>query len=292
MNAGVATAWKRKYRLDCRPVPHALKAVGFGVFVWLFLFVFQPFGLSTYPGSIALFTAGYGAVTTLLMAFLNVALPLVLRRFFDEEQWTVGREVLWTLANVVIIALGNVAYTQWALGGSIGISGAASMVLYTVAVALIPVTVGILLSERSQRMKYLLASEGINQSLKTAPHHDAMANELVEIPLQTAEGTLPIRPSDLLFVKAEENYCQLTFVRSTGLSMRLVRTPLSAVEEAFEAHPAMRRVHRSYLVNLRHVKDLSGNAQGFRLHFNEGNASVPVSRKLNEEIRDLVAQFR
>ena len=285
-------AFRRSYRLERKTSTHLRRALGFGVFVWLFLFVFQPFGLGTYPGSILFFTAGYGAVTMLCMVLLNALLPFVLPALFEEERWTVGHEIAWTLMNVSIIAAGNVAYTQWVLGGSLRLMGVASMVLYTLAVALIPVSLGILLNERNQRQKFRKASADINESLAHAPHHAPDALAQVAIPLKTSDGTLRVRPTDLLFVKAEENYCHFTFLRSTGASSRLVRTPLTAVEEAFSSHPAFCRVHRSYLVNLHHVRDLSGNAQGFRLHFNEVEGSVPVSRKWNGEIRDLVARYR
>ena len=72
--------------------------VGISLFVPLFLFVFKPFDLTdadlqTRP----LFFAGFGAVTFILLSFNVYVLPRLLPKLFDEDRWTVGREMLWIL---------------------------------------------------------------------------------------------------------------------------------------------------------------------------------------------------
>jgi DNA-binding LytR/AlgR family response regulator len=47
------------------------------------------------------------------------------------------------------------------------------------------------------------------------------------------------------------------------------------------------RCHKSYLVNLAKVNHVSGNAQGYKLHLKDVEDQIPVSRKLNEEIKEI-----
>ncbi|MCF6288166.1 MAG: LytTR family transcriptional regulator DNA-binding domain-containing protein [Proteobacteria bacterium] len=45
------------------------------------------------------------------------------------------------------------------------------------------------------------------------------------------------------------------------------------------------RTHRSYLINLNAVTNISGNAQGFKLQFNDPDIAAHVSRKMIDEFQ-------
>jgi len=45
-------------------------------------------------------------------------------------------------------------------------------------------------------------------------------------------------------------------------------------------------VHRGFIVNLSKVINVSGSAQGYKLHFNTTDIKVPVSRNKSKEIKD------
>jgi DNA-binding LytR/AlgR family response regulator len=50
-------------------------------------------------------------------------------------------------------------------------------------------------------------------------------------------------------------------------------------------HASFFRCHRSYIVNMDKVTKVKGNSQGYRLCFNELHDTVPVARKMNEELK-------
>jgi hypothetical protein len=279
-------AWNRPYDHEVTQSKNALRALLFGLFVFAFLVLFQPFGINTYPGNIVGFTAGYGLVTTVCMLALNNLLPWIFSGSFDESRWTVGREMVWTLVNVLVIALGNILYTAWAIHMRISLPNALVFLGYTLSLAIFPVLGGILFRERHLRHRYEVDSEHINAEIR--PQSTADTVQEVIIPSQNQEESFAIRPSALLFVKSDENYCDVHFWEGTTVQRRVVRSPLSAIEEAFSGYPAALRCHRSYVVNLHSVGRLSGNAQGFRLHLEGWPESIPVSRKLNGTIRALL----
>lgn len=279
-------AWNRPYDHDVSQGKNALRAVTFGLFVFGFLALFQPFGINTYPGNIALFTAGYGLVTTGFMLVLNNLLPWIFAGTFDEDRWTVGRELVWTLVNILAIALGNILYTAWAIQMRISLPNAMIFLGYTLLLAIFPVLGGILFRERHLRHRYEADSAQINAELHPSSTHQAL--NAVEVPSQNQDESFAIRPNALLFVKSDENYCDVYFRVGEEVEHRVVRTPLLAIEEAFAHCPQVLRCHRSYLINLSQVERLSGNAQGFRLHLSGWPESIPVSRKLNSSIRDRI----
>ena len=82
--------------------------LGISLFVFLFLYVFKPFGLNRFeaPDSISIFL-GYSAVSFLLLIFLQFTVPSVLQRVFNEDKWKVYKEILYILSIISIIGIGN-----------------------------------------------------------------------------------------------------------------------------------------------------------------------------------------
>lgn len=84
---------------------------------------------------------------------------------------------------------------------------------------------------------------------------------------------------ELLFVKADGNYIELTKFSNNQISTALKRISLSQFEAQILAYPHFFKCHRAYLVNMFKVEKITGNSQGYVLSFNETPAQVPVSRK-------------
>ncbi|HMT30713.1 MAG TPA: LytTR family transcriptional regulator DNA-binding domain-containing protein, partial [Bacteroidia bacterium] len=51
------------------------------------------------------------------------------------------------------------------------------------------------------------------------------------------------------------------------------------------------RTHRAYLVNLRKVKKVEGNSQGYRLVFENVDETVPVARRSSSLVKDLLSRI-
>lgn len=62
----------------------------------------------------------------------------------------------------------------------------------------------------------------------------------------------------------------------------MLRSTLRRMEDALASWPQFFRCHRTYLVNLDKVAHVSGNAQGYRLHLEGLDDTIPVSRNLND----------
>src|SRR5262245_12720604 len=76
------------------PRSRLLTPLAFAVFISLFLFVFQPFGLSRLDNRpMVWIAAGFGVVTFLVVFMEMWALPLLFPAYFKESNWTVGREI-------------------------------------------------------------------------------------------------------------------------------------------------------------------------------------------------------
>ncbi|MFN9324033.1 MAG: TrmO family methyltransferase, partial [Flavobacteriales bacterium] len=133
----------RPYPLDPNTLHHVGRAVLFGVFVAAFLGVFRPFGLHG-AAHLGLLAAAFGGTCTAVMLLLNVGMPHLLPRWFDEARWTVARELSWTLLNVAAIGLAN-ALLATALGlAPLSASTLGRFTLFTVLIGLFPIGLSVL----------------------------------------------------------------------------------------------------------------------------------------------------
>jgi len=94
-----------------------------------------------------------------------------------------------------------------------------------------------------------------------------------------------VKRSDITHVEAQGDY---TRIHTAGGS-HLLRTPLSTLEEQWRPAGFV-RIHRSLLVNLRHVAE--ARSQGGRYSVVVAGQELPVSRRHTRELRDLLTRSR
>jgi hypothetical protein len=274
-------------------------ALVFGLFIFLFLLVFKPFGLSMFQGPIWKVALGYGATCTAVMLLLNSILARFLPKFFSEPDWTVGREMAWTLVNVALIGLANLLYSV-----AIGFARFSLEMLlwfeaYTLLIGLFPVTVVILWTEARLSRRYRQGSAEVNAAMpKAAASVEGQVGEAavpsedvvtIIIPSENGREDMALSRRDLLFIRSAGNYLEVHHSKGDDVTRQVLRGSLKRAEEALTGHPRLLRCHKSHLVNLDRVATVSGNAQGYHLHLDRGADTVPVSRKLNESLAGLLA---
>ncbi len=75
----------------------------FGLFIYLFLISFQPFGIKDIDNSKQLIVFGYGLITLLIMLVNFLGLPVLFKSLFKLEDWNILKELLFVIWNIVLI---------------------------------------------------------------------------------------------------------------------------------------------------------------------------------------------
>lgn len=271
-----------------RPYPHELTlrrmlatAVLFGLFVAAFLFFFQPFGIQVLGDKKAAVCLGFGALCVVAIVLMNGLIPQLFPRAFQEQTWTVGKEILWSLAHCAVIGFGNSLYVVWLGMGAWTWELFLTFEVYTVAVALFPITVSTLLREvRLNRLYREQSSE-----LTTHLHQQEVTHVPVTLPSDNKNEALTLDPDSLLYLEATDNYVTVYYFKEDTVAKAILRSTLKAQEATLAEIPGMFRAHKSYVVNCNRITNVSGNAQGYKLHLEGVETVIPVSRKQNEELR-------
>lgn len=112
------------------------------------------------------------------------------------------------------------------------------------------------------------------------PHPEILVSRTAPIAIQTQQKSddFSLDTENLLFAKAEGNYLEILVRHDDHTRKLLKRMTLKEFESQLNAPGHIVKTHRSYLVNLHHVKDIKGNAQGYQLHLTHHPETVPVSR--------------
>jgi hypothetical protein len=270
------------------------QALALGLFVFLFLSGFRPFQLDSLQHSVGLAAAGFGAVTAAVMLLMNLGIPALLPTRFDEERWTAGKQLAWTLGNIFVIGLFNFLFFSFAYLGGLSLNNLLWFQAYTLAVGIFPVSILTLWKNGRDSEKYQSAAVVLNQKMRRPERSAAQTDEdaAIEIPSQNlGEESLLVPLRSLLYIRAAGNYLEVFHHHpSGGISKSLIRNTLKTVEEKLGAHPCLFRCHKSYLANLLHLERASGNAQGYKLHLVGAEDPIPVSRQHNETIKTKLAR--
>ncbi|MGA0556925.1 LytR/AlgR family response regulator transcription factor [Larkinella sp. VNQ87] len=269
-----------------------VKAFWIGVFVGLFLLIFQPFDLSSWdtPNK-TVKILGFGLISFLVTAFINLTTPRIFAKYFTNERWTVGREILWISAHITLIGVVNYLYLDWLIGNPRYSPNLPAIIIVTFVIGLFPSAASVALNYIIQLKKYSqTASQLPISGHPEKPRETAPAQPLLTLTAENEKDSLSLRPADLLYIESSDNYSTVVHLNENQPVKTLLRSSLSRLENQFGATaPTIVRCHRSYIVNLEKVEKVTGNAQGYKLHLHGGLFQVPVARKYNDT---LVAQLK
>lgn len=273
---------KQPYLIKDSVVDKLKMSLVYGAFVALFLLSFQPFGLNSLESKLVEICLIYGAITTAVIIILNIIIAPLFPRHFDEQSWNTGREISWTIVNILSIGLANAVYTSYLNDNSLSLKYIFLFEFYTFLVSILPITFIIVYNESKSSRRYNELSQDINQKLTAHTN----PTSTIKIESQNQNEELMINSSDLLFIKAADNYIEVYHLESDEVRNSMLRNTLKSVEEIFTNNENIIRCHKSYLVNLQYVNNVSGNAQGYKLHLDFTDIPIPVSRKLNDFVKE------
>jgi DNA-binding LytR/AlgR family response regulator len=169
------------------------------------------------------------------------------------------------------------------------------VLLMTVQVGIFPVVAVVFMKQLVLYRRYAAAASEVNREMD----HPANSQE-TNWPTASAslllsgEGQkerLELSADQLFFIASSDNYVQVVYQQGAGTQSRLFRSSLKNMEQQVAAHPHLLRCHRMYLVNLDHVVQVSGNAQGLRLHLHGLEETIPVSRSLTQMVREQLSHL-
>lgn len=257
-----------------------------GIFLYLFLMVFLPFGVSNYDP--------YHEYTTdFLMEigiFMPVTIVLTLINEFGVKYFFKGRTSLsfvigWTIWSMIFLGLG-IFLTYNILGNwhDWKLSSVPGFIRDLSAVLVFPMG-GTYFYFRYKKLqeKYdsILTNKGVTIDYTQMIHF-------------SGEGTkdnISIPVSDFIYAQAQDNYIELFYLKNQKPSKFLIRSSLSRICGTLE-QDFLVRCHRSYLINLFNVHSIKGGLADLRITMSHLDAEIPVSKTYASDTLESLRKYK
>ena len=252
----------------------------FGIFIFVFLWIFQPFAISEYPDTVFIKSLGYGLVTFLIMLFNSFILPPLFPKLFDPNTFKIKHNIYVTVWYLISIAIGNWVYTRYFFYSESSI-GLAEFILITLSVGVFPMIIGAYYMEKKlNKAKQKIASEASCHIKNLSTN---LINRQYTFSAENSSEYIDLNTEDLFCVKSDGNYCEFYFKEKGIIKKQIIRITLKSIEEKLRNDKDIIQCHRSYIVNLQNVILVSGNARNLSLHFDNLGFTIPISRS-NESL--------
>ena len=268
-----------------------------GCFVAFFLIVFQPFGVSIWKTDYKILKLlGFGFVSFICPLIFRFISTSIFKKQNPEETWTVWKETLGLLLVLVFIAFGNLCYGNLIRISHVNFQELLLALMATFLLGLFPITANVLLKYNrfvtlNQKDAELMEAEVIDfqnrvevESPIIKENQVDLKEDLLILIAENDKDRFELKPEELLFIESADNYSNIVFYRNNKVNQQLLRGSLKRIESQI-TFPFIVRCHRSYIVNLKMINHIKGNAQGYRIDFKvELKDTIPVSRNYSKAL--------
>jgi hypothetical protein len=254
-----------------------------GLLAFLVIFLLAPFGFAEMSLQDRLLQ---GVISALIASGSVLGVVLGLQYFAAEwtkpAHWTVGKEVLLFIAVVFVIAVLHFGLILPYTSGTSPVRLFQQVVVRTIAISVFPILGLVLYEQYHHRTKQVKRVLELNKAIRAFHNQKVkeaqMNTNTVWFAHENGKPACQLKADAIQYIRSEGNYFEVYHLNEDSqLKKQLVRNTLRAAEDLLDGAQFW-RVHRSYLVNLRQVETVSGNARDLELEMKNTGLRIPVSR--------------
>ena len=226
----------------------------------------------------------------LLALALVIASKMVMYSLRGARSFTVGQYVLWNFAEILLIAFLYSFFTvQGDKFGIISLEDNRFLHVLLSALGYTTLSLGVpylvaaqyfQIEEKDNTIR-LMSYENVVSDTPILPSEER------RITLFDNSGTLKfsISPENLYFIESDDNYIQVWYSDSTGeMRKYMLRCRLKTVEDSFAGSDLL-RCHRKYIINIRKVRILSSEKDGYSVELeSDATPRIPVSKTYEQAV--------
>ncbi len=232
-------------------------------FATLFLIIYNPLNVIGFKINTQL-----GNLLSIKSAGVIGALVLIITQFYLRPIVGVRRHSILSFSLWLLLELSILSMVFYVIYGERGQPFWHELYLTvesTVMLAIFPYSIGCILIAlyRTKRNK--------QQDQKPA------ILEFVTLQDENGKDVLTVRSSDLIYLKAEDNYVQVTYLQNGSIEKKLIRNNLKTLEINLN-NPNLIRIHRSYMINRPNINSIDREGRKIVVQMNYvQDTRLPVS---------------
>jgi hypothetical protein len=267
--------FKKPYTQTEAPREKIIYTLVFGTFIFLFLFIFKPFGLAQLGTKAQFFVSlGFGLVTIfMLFIFKFLIEPLVIK-----ENWTFGKSILWGFVIASSIGAANYFYISIIFPQIFMFKYFLVAIWTAILVGIIPVTISYIVAFNRMYRNAL-------KSASIKPEEIYWEKE-VTICCGNKNNDYKANPKNILYLSSDDNYVTIVSINGETVVKKHLRGTLKAAETELKKFSSFFRCHKCFIVNSEYADHVTGNVQNMKIRLKTRGIEIPVSRsKAREAIR-------
>lgn len=256
-----------------------------GLFIFLFLYIFRPFYLVQFEIIILEYTLGIGIIAS-IGTFMVLYIPaLIFKDYFSEDKWTVGRNLFLMSTGISFIGIVLWYFSEmYKKPYNLKEVSLVEFLFYTFLVSLIPLTFFIFINEKSVRERREKRVDEIKEIKKEKEISIAKdLNKEISIESDNGKEKINFHLDNLIYITSQGNYASFFLKNEKGLKEKILRVTLTKIETELKEFSNVIRCHKSYIVNINYINDISGNARGYLLKSDIIALDIPVSRSFSKQ---------
>lgn len=255
-----------------------------GGLLYLLLIIYQPFGTSQFehPNKYLLLFP-YAIIGTVSFFGINFLLTK------NKRKWTLGLELFKIFFILLLISTLSYFYNSLFLSKvSLSFNNFLYMFVYTLALGL-PISALYIMAryiymnkKNESAVISNISNNGlIIDTLRAADLKDSITR--LHIIADYGNFHLDIEQEDFVYAEAADNYCIIYFYKNGTLQKEIIRISLSKLLSQIQTDD-IKRVHRSFIVNLKKVMKYKGNTSGYKIWLENPEKELMVSRNFIDSI--------
>lgn len=281
------------------PFPFYFNDIGKNVLMILSLSIFLILFMATFNINGALKTEKILTAAVLIFIILTfhiIVIPKLFPVVFDAVHWTLGKYIIFTTWQLVIIGalIGCTMHWLYPHPGITVWAATARTYRLLVPYSIVPLAVLTMLLQNTMLRRSLKDAIIANQELekiKTFKDKEPRVSHtnVITIYSDTSE-TFCLNLPELLFVEANDNYSTFVWKQGASIQKKLLRINLKNVKQQLNNSFTL-RCHRSFIVNVNAISHITGNASGYKLNIRDTDFAIPVSRPQGKEVIEKIKQL-
>jgi len=264
----------------------------FSLFITVFLLIYRPFGLEVYSYERSYIIAGYGIIIFICLTLNEFLASGFLPLVFSEKNWKVIHQLCWSFYQLFFAGLACFIYAIAIEAFPANLLSFLKIELYVLLSSILPIAIFILLRQNYLLQKNLKEAEILDKEFT----HSRILQDVQDSGRLIFTGDnlnekLELDINQFYYITSQDNYYEVVWMDNGKVFRKLLRGTLAKAEMSVSTYPFIFRCHRAFIVNLKMVQSVEGNAQGYRLHLRGTDEMVAVSRSKGQVLHQVLAKY-
>ena len=248
------------------------------IFFYLFLIFFLPFGIDNH-------NPNHQYTLSFLLEIFKFAIGVFIISTFNElalrslfiKTTSLKNIIIWSVWTLVLLSTVTF-YIYNFLGGwhDYQLKSYLGFLVNVSSVLIFPL-IGVFFFFRYQSLQHKI------EHILTTKEEIIDSNQLISFKGQGSKDEITLSVSNFLYGRAQDNYVELYYIEQNQLKKFLIRSSLRSLIDSINII-TIKRCHRSYMVNLLHVKAIKGANHEMRLLLDPFDSTILVSKSYKDSV--------